>query len=226
MASLVSQLVKNPPAMQETCVRSLGWEDPPEKGKATHSSILAWRIPWLYSSWGCKELDTTERLSLSLVNRDKHPFLLPRVCCAGSLWGARGLLQPQLTALSCRSARASRVGQGLSCPGAGGLLVLQPGMELMPPELEGKFLTARPEVVLVVQSSPAHEGDVTDEVSIPGSGRSPGEGHGNLFVCPCLEDPVEGGAWWAAVHGVTKSQMPLQWLSMHRPPEKPPRQAP
>ena len=45
-ASLVAQLVKNPPAMQETWVRSLGWEDPLEKGKATHSSIVAWRIPW------------------------------------------------------------------------------------------------------------------------------------------------------------------------------------
>ena len=44
-ASLVAQLVKNPPAMWETWVRSLGWEDPLEKGKATHSSILAWRIP-------------------------------------------------------------------------------------------------------------------------------------------------------------------------------------
>ena len=41
--------------------RPLGWEDPPDKGKATHSSILAWRIP---SPWGCKELDTTEQLSL------------------------------------------------------------------------------------------------------------------------------------------------------------------
>ena len=44
-ASLVAQLVKNLPAMQETWVRSLGWEDPMEKGKATHSSILAWKIP-------------------------------------------------------------------------------------------------------------------------------------------------------------------------------------
>ena len=43
-ASLVAQLVKNPPAMRETWVRSLGWEDPLEKGKATHSSILAWSI--------------------------------------------------------------------------------------------------------------------------------------------------------------------------------------
>ena len=45
-ASLVAQLVKNLSAMQETWVQSLGWEDPLEKGKATHSSILAWRISW------------------------------------------------------------------------------------------------------------------------------------------------------------------------------------
>ena len=45
-ASLVAQLVKNLPAMRETWVRSLGWDNPLEKGKATHSSILAWRIPW------------------------------------------------------------------------------------------------------------------------------------------------------------------------------------
>jgi len=58
----VAQLVKNP-AMWETWVQSLGWEDPLEKGKATHSSILAWRIPWAVE-WGCKESETTERLSL------------------------------------------------------------------------------------------------------------------------------------------------------------------
>ena len=45
-ASLEAQLVKNPRAMQETWVQSLGSEDPLEKGTATHSSILAWRIPW------------------------------------------------------------------------------------------------------------------------------------------------------------------------------------
>ena len=44
--SLLAQLVKNLPAMQETWVRSLGWEDPLEKGTAAHSSVLAWRIPW------------------------------------------------------------------------------------------------------------------------------------------------------------------------------------
>ena len=45
-ASLVAQVVTNPPGMRETWVQSLGWEDALEKGKATHSSILAWRIPW------------------------------------------------------------------------------------------------------------------------------------------------------------------------------------
>ena len=55
----MAQLVKNPPAMWETWFQSLGWEDPMEKEKVTHCSILAWRIPW-----GCKESDTTERLSL------------------------------------------------------------------------------------------------------------------------------------------------------------------
>ena len=45
-ASLMAQLVKNLPAMQEPWVRSLGWDDPLEMGKVTHSSILAWRVPW------------------------------------------------------------------------------------------------------------------------------------------------------------------------------------
>ena len=62
-AFLVAQMVKNPPAMQENWVRSLGQEDPLEKGMAPHSSILAWRIPWTeagYSPQGCKKSDTTE----------------------------------------------------------------------------------------------------------------------------------------------------------------------
>ena len=50
--SLVAQMVKNPPAMRETWVRSLGWEDPLEEGMAIHSSILAWRIPMDRGGWG------------------------------------------------------------------------------------------------------------------------------------------------------------------------------
>ena len=65
MASLVAQMVKNLPAMSEAWVQSLGLEDPLEKRMATHSRILAWRIPWTeepggYTLWGHKESDTTE----------------------------------------------------------------------------------------------------------------------------------------------------------------------
>ena len=71
----MAQKVKNLPAMQEMWVRSLGWEDPLEEGMATHSSILAWRIPKDRGAWqatvhglwsmvyGHKQLDTTEQLS-------------------------------------------------------------------------------------------------------------------------------------------------------------------
>ena len=50
-ASLVAQMVKNPPTMQETWVQSPGWEDPLEEGTATHSRILAWRIPMERGAW-------------------------------------------------------------------------------------------------------------------------------------------------------------------------------
>ena len=66
-ASLVVQRLKRLPAMWKTWVRSLGWEDPLEKEMATHSNILAWRIPWMeeisgLQSMGHKESDRTERL--------------------------------------------------------------------------------------------------------------------------------------------------------------------
>ena len=68
--SLVAQMVKNLTIMQETQVQSLGWEDPLEKGMATHSSILPGEFHGQkslvgYSPWDCKELDTTEQLTLS-----------------------------------------------------------------------------------------------------------------------------------------------------------------
>ena len=66
-ASLVAQMVKNLPAMQETLVRSLGWEDPLEKEMATHSSILAWRIPWT------EEDRKSTRLNSSHVRKSRMP---------------------------------------------------------------------------------------------------------------------------------------------------------
>ena len=59
-ASLVAQLVKNPSTMRETWVQTLGWEDPLDKGKATHYSILAWRIPWIVSKSWTRQSDFQE----------------------------------------------------------------------------------------------------------------------------------------------------------------------
>ena len=75
---IVTILVKNPPAMQETWVWFLGWEDPLEKGKATHSSILAWRIPW-----GHKESDMTERHSLHSCGGKKTRMSLRKLKSRG-----------------------------------------------------------------------------------------------------------------------------------------------
>ena len=90
------QLVKNPPAMWETWVRSLGQEDPLEKGKTTHSSVLAWRSHGLYSPWRHKDLDTTECLSLphSGLGRASH-LLRPE----GSAVAARAFSRQQACCL-------------------------------------------------------------------------------------------------------------------------------
>ena len=57
----------------------------------------------------------------------------------------------------------------------------------------------------MVKNPPANAGDIKDVSLIPGLGRSPGEGNGNLFQYACLEDPMDRGAWQAIVHGVAKS---------------------
>ena len=60
-------------------------------------------------------------------------------------------------------------------------------------------------MALVVKNPPANAGDVRDTGLIPGWGRSPGEGYGNLLQDSCLENPMDRGAWQAMVHGVAKS---------------------
>ena len=70
-------------------------------------------------------------------------------------------------------------------------------------------------VALVIKNPPANAGDGRDMGSIPRSGRSPGGGRGNPLQYSGLENPVDRGAWWAAVHGVTKSQTQLKRLRMH-----------
>ena len=124
----------------------LGWEDVLEKEMATHSSILAWEIPWTeepgrLQSVGSQESDTTQRLN-------------------NSIWCYEGF------------------------PG---------GSE--------------------VKASACNAGDLG---SIPGSGRSPGEGNGNPLQYSCLENPKDRGAWWASVHGVAKSRTRLSdWTELN-----------
>ena len=113
-ASLVTQLVKNPPAMREAWGRFLGWEDPLEKEMATRLSIL------------------------------KSGF---------------------------------------------------------------------PEVA-VVKSPPVGAGDARHTGSVPGSGRSPGEGNGHPLQYSCLENSMDKGAWWATINGVMKSQTQLSDLTL------------
>ena len=92
-ASLGAQLVKNPPAKRETQVQSLGWGDPLEKRTATHSSILAWRIPWTVQSTGLQRIghDWATFISLHFTSDPGIEFGSPKV--AGrffTVWAARG----------------------------------------------------------------------------------------------------------------------------------------
>ena len=88
LASLVAQKIKNPPAMQKTWVQSLGWEDPLEEGMATHSSILAWRMPrdrgaWWTAVHRVAELDMVDRLSTSTYSGGSDSK--ESACSAGDL---------------------------------------------------------------------------------------------------------------------------------------------
>ena len=71
-AFLSGSVVKNLPAMQETQVRSVGWEDPLEKEMATHSSVLAWRIPWTEESGGLQSTGLQSQIQLKQLSIHKY----------------------------------------------------------------------------------------------------------------------------------------------------------
>ena len=114
-ASVVAQLVKNPPAMGETWVWSLGWEDPLEKGKVTHFSILAWRIPWTIPSMRSQRVrhNWATFTALSVFNTYQFPSVL-NTCfnitflqdrCNNNEWPEGGFIFPLLfigTLTGCR----------------------------------------------------------------------------------------------------------------------------
>ena len=126
---------KNLPAMQETWVQSLGWEDPLEKGMATHSRILAWKIPWTEEPGGLQSMEW-QRVGHNWSKlTHMHTFLYS----IKLFW--RGIEEN------------SRMGKT-------------------------------------------------------------GEGNGNPLQYPCLENPMDRGAWWAAIHGVAELDM-TEWLHFH-----------
>ena len=75
ISSLVAQTVKNLPVMQETWVQSLGWEDPLEAGMATHSSVLAWRIPWTDEPARRQSLGS-QRIRYDLATKQQQQYIL------------------------------------------------------------------------------------------------------------------------------------------------------
>ena len=129
----MAQLVKNLPAMQQTQIQFLGWENPLEKEMATHSSIFAWRIPWTKESGGLQSM-RSQRVRQDWVTNTFTIYIFPG------------------------------------------------GSEVKP--LPAMWET---------------------QVWSLGQEDSPGEGNGNPIQYSCLENPMDRGAWWATVDGVTKS---------------------
>ena len=116
--SFVAQLVQNPPAMRETWVQSLGWEDPLEKGKATHSSILAWRIPWTIHGVAQRQTrlsDSHFHIHLAFLQFWQVGATVWLQCSCFSLWQLL-LLQDMGSVV---------VAHGLSCPSTWGVFLDQ-----------------------------------------------------------------------------------------------------
>ena len=173
IASLVAQMVKRLPGMRETWARPLGWTDPLEKEMATHSSTLAWKIPWT------EEPGRLQSMGSQRVGHD---------------WAT--LFTYFDDSYSDRCEMISHCGFNLHF-------------------YNSIMISGASNVALVAKNPPANAGDVRDTGSIPGLGRSSGGGHGNPVQYSRLENPMDGGAWRATVHGVTKSQTRLKWLSPH-----------
>ena len=88
-ASLVAQMVKNLPAMRQTWVWSLGWEDPLEKGKANHSSILAWRIPWTEEPGRLQSMGLQSWTQLSKFHFHFHIYIYIYIYLYSTEWKER-----------------------------------------------------------------------------------------------------------------------------------------
>ena len=148
------------------------------------------------------------------VKRASHVVL----CCVLSHFTCDWLFVTLRAIASVHGILQVRIWSGLLCPPPGDLP--HPGIKpaaLMSPALAGRFLPLAPpgksQLALVIKNRPIKVEEVRDVDWIPGSGRSPGRGHGNPFQYSCLENLVDKGAWWAMVHRVEKCWTRLKRLS-------------
>ena len=216
-ASLVAQMVKNLSAMQET--RFDSWV-----GK------MLWRREWQptpvflpggsqgqrslegYSPWGHKELDITEWLLgpkwvKSHVLPEKSPGARK---CFWQKWPKAVVGQGEhVLPVPTGPATCSGCHDFPLIPSSGQELVYSRGLSQ---EISFKMDLSGGSVG---KESTSNAGGTGDPCSIPGLGRSPGEGNGYPLQYSCLGDPRDIGAWWDSVHGITKSQTRLKWHSMH-----------
>ena len=157
-------MVKSLPAVQETQVQSLGWEDALEKAMAPHSSTLAWKIPRTEEPGGLQSVGS---------RRVRHDWATSLSLFTFMHWRRKWQPTP----------------------------VFLPGESQGWRSLVGCHLWGRT------------ESDTTEWLHFHFSLSCIGEGNGNPLQCSCLENPRDGGAWWAAICGVTQSWTRLKWLS-------------
>ena len=172
-------------------VQFLGWKDPLEEEMATLSSTLAWRIPWTEApgelqSMGSHRVEqdwvTNTNLYKGFINMKSPAFT------------------NQGTSITLTHLLYSVASSPLEAP-------LSPFLELSLglKSHGGKKKYSLWSYTWLVQNPPGNAGDAGDSGSVPGSGRSPGVGNGNPLQYSFLGNPMDRGAWWAAVHKVTKS---------------------
>ena len=159
--------------MQEMWIPSLGQEGPLEKEVTTHSSTLAWNIPWIEEPGGLQSVGS-QRVGRGWETEQTHTY------------------STQAFVLDFISHNIFKIYWFPLC-----YWVIFMGL---PGGNHGRGPACQSRL------------DVRNAGSVPGSGRSPGGGNGYTFQYSCLENPIDSGAWWAAVHGVTKSWTRLKQL--------------
>ena len=204
--------------MWETWVLSLGWEDPLEKGKATHCSILAWRVPWTVYSPCHKESDTTERLSL--------PHTLSCITLSGEISKSLPFPSRRFYPLLSVSFSVSPTCIFQAIPRHGGkplttIRFLTFSIVFSWASLVAQTVKNLPTMWETWVRSVDGEDTLEREMATLSSiltwripqiekpGELHAEGNGNQLQYSCLENPMDRGAWGAIVHGVAKSRTRL-----------------